>query len=136
MTPVQSPDRPASQWFGRVRGSLAKLTPSDLTPRPPRPPLEGMALWARFKRLTELSWPRCFPIVQFPNAALIVAFVAGQAASRAHGVGHADAAAVSYLALAIWAYEELVHGVNWFRHLLGLTYLISTAVHLAIALQR
>jgi hypothetical protein len=74
--------------------------------------------------------------VQFPNAALIVAFVAGQAASRAQGVGHADAAAVSYLALAIWAYEELVHGVNWFRHLLGFTYLISTAVHLAIALQR
>jgi hypothetical protein len=43
---------------------------------------------------------------------------------------------VSYLALAIWAYEELVHGVNWFRHLLGFAYVISTAVHLAVALQR
>jgi hypothetical protein len=136
MTPLQSPHRPASQWRSRVRGGLAKLKRSDVTPRPPRPALKGIAPWARFKRLTELGWPRSFPIVQFPNAALIVAFVAGQAASRAHGVGHADAAAVSYLALAIWAYEELVHGVNWFRHLLGFAYLISTAVHLAIALQR
>ena len=136
MTPLQSPDQPTSHWFGRVRGSLAKLKRSEAAPRSPRPALEGMALWARFKRLTELGWPRSFPIVQFPNAALIVAFVAGQAASHAHGVSHADAAAVSYLALAIWAYEELVHGVNWFRHLLGFAYLISTAVHLALALQR
>jgi hypothetical protein len=26
---------------------------------------------------------------------------------------------VAYLATAIWACEELVQGVNWFRHLLG-----------------
>jgi hypothetical protein len=32
-------------------------------------------------------------------------------------------------------YEELVHGVNWFRHMLGLGYAISTIVHLAVALQ-
>jgi hypothetical protein len=136
MTLVPSPDRPASQSFGRVRGSLAKLKRSDPAPHSPRPPLEGIALWARFKRLTELGWPRSFPIVQFPNAALIVAFLAGQAASLAHGASHSDAAAVSYLALAIWAYEELVHGVNWFRHLLGFAYLISTGAHLALALHR
>jgi hypothetical protein len=34
----------------------------------------------------------------------------------------------------IWAYEELLQGVNWFRHLLGLGYVIATAVHLALAL--
>jgi hypothetical protein len=45
-----------------------------------------------------------------------------------------DASAVSYLATTIWAYEELVHGVNWFRNLLGLVYVISTAVHPAHAL--
>ena len=43
-----------------------------------------------------------------------------------HGAGHADARAVSYAAMTIWAYEELVHGVNWFRHLLGLVYITST----------
>lgn len=72
--------------------------------------------------------------MQFPNAPLIIAFVAGQVASRAHGSGHADASAISYLAMFIWAYEELVDGVNWFRHLLGFAYVISTAVHLALAL--
>ena len=49
--------------------------------------------------------------------------------------GHADAAAISYLAMTIWACEELVHGVSWFRHLLGLAYVFSTAVHLALGLQ-
>ena len=43
-------------------------------------------------------------------------------------------AAISYLTLTVWAYEELVDGVNWFRHLLGNSYVISTAVHLAVAL--
>jgi hypothetical protein len=94
------------------------------------------AVWSGFKRLTQLGWPRTFPIVQFPNAPLIVAFLAGQVAARVHGQAHADAAAISYLVLTIWAYEELVHGVNWFRHLLGLAYVISTAVHLALALHR
>ena len=51
-----------------------------------------------------------------------------------HGAGHADAQTISYLAMTIWAYEELAHGVNWFRHLLGLAYIISTSVHLAGAL--
>jgi hypothetical protein len=97
---------------------------------------DAQAAWSGFKRLTQLSWPRRFPIVQFPNAPLILAFLAGQVAERVHGQGHADASAISYLTLTIWAYEELVHGVNWFRHLLGLAYVISTAVHLAIALHR
>ncbi len=51
-----------------------------------------------------------------------------------HGPGHFAAQAVSYVAITIWAYEELVHGVNWFRHLLGLVYVVSTGVHLARAL--
>ena len=106
----------------------------DTAPREPRPALEGMAVRAKFKRLTALGWPRSFPIVQFPNAPLIVAFLAGEAAGVVHGAAHADARAVSYLAMVIWAYEELVDGVNWFRHLLGLAYVISTATHLALAL--
>jgi hypothetical protein len=51
---------------------------------------------------------------------LVIAFLAGEAAIHAHGSAHADASAVAYLAMAIWAYEEITHGVNWFRHLLGL----------------
>ncbi len=113
---------------------MPKLKHRNTASRGPTPALEGIAVWARFKRLTQLSWPKGFPIVQFPNAPLIVAFLAGEVAGIAHGAGHADAQAVSYLAMVIWAYEELVDGVNWFRHLLGLTYVISTAAHLARAL--
>lgn len=89
---------------------------------------------AGIRRVTEFGWPHDFPIVQFPNVALFAAFVSGQAAAVTHGVGHADAAAVSYAATTIWAYEELVDGVNWFRHLLGLVYITSTVAHLALAL--
>ena len=87
-----------------------------------------------FKRLTRLSFPRSYPIVQFPNAPLILAFASGLLASNIHGREHAYAQAVSYLAMAIWAYLELFQGVNAFRRLLGLAYTISTAVHLANAL--
>lgn len=72
--------------------------------------------------------------MQFPNAPLIIGFLAGAAAARTHHPAHAYLEAIAFLATAIWAYEELAHGVNWFRHLLGLGYAISTAVHLALAL--
>jgi hypothetical protein len=87
-----------------------------------------------YRRVRGFGWPRCFPIVQFPNNPLIVAFLAGEVAMMLHGAGHFDAQTLSYLAMTIWAYEELAHGVNWFRHLLGLFYIISTGVHLAHAL--
>jgi hypothetical protein len=75
-------------------------------------------------------------LVQFPDAPLILAFLAGQAAHFLHGAAHPYASAVAYLAMIVWAYEELPHGVNLFRNLLGLGYAISTVVHLALALHR
>lgn len=89
-----------------------------------------------FRQLTQLSWPKRYPLVQFPNAPLIIAFLGGQASHLLHGAPHSYASAVSYLAMMVWSYEELAHGVNLFRHLLGLGYAISTLVHLALALQR
>jgi hypothetical protein len=93
-----------------------------------------VAAWRAFNRLRRLSFPKSYPIVQFPNAPLIVAFLSGLVAHRTHGDQHAYAQAVSYLSMAIWAYLELFQGVNTFRRLLGLAYTISTAVHLANAL--
>ena len=89
------------------------------------------SLWLAVKRVTELGFPRCFPIVQFPNLPLIAAFLAGGASAFLDGSEHSYATSVSYLATAIWAYEELVHGVNWFRRLLGLTFVILSIMRVA-----
>jgi hypothetical protein len=90
--------------------------------------------WQAYQRLTGLSFPRRFPIVQFPNLPLIVAFLAGEAGKFLDGSAHSYAASVSYLAMTIWAYEELVRGVNWFRRLLGLAYVILLIVRVTHAL--
>jgi hypothetical protein len=87
-----------------------------------------------YKRLAELSLPRRFPIVQFPNLPLIIAFLAGAAGRLLDGSAHSYATSVSYLAVTIWAYEELANGVNWFRRLLGLAFVILQIVRVAHAL--
>jgi hypothetical protein len=87
--------------------------------------------WLAYKRWTGLSFPRRFSIVQFPNLPLIVAALAGEAGKLLDGSAHSYAASVSYLAMTIWAYEELVHGVNWLGRLLGLAYVILLVVRLA-----
>jgi hypothetical protein len=91
-------------------------------------------VWPAFKRLTELGFPRCFPIVQFPNLPLIIAFLAGEAGRFVHGTEYTYTASVAYLAMTIWAYGEAVHGVNWFRHALGLGYLVIIMMRVASAL--
>jgi hypothetical protein len=98
-------------------------------------PASGLArVWPALKRVSELGFPRRFPIVQFPNLPLIIAFLAGEGGRLVHGPDHAYTASVSYLAMTIWAYEELTHGVNWFRHLLGVAYAIIMVVRVAHAL--
>jgi hypothetical protein len=61
-----------------------------------------LTAWRAFKRLTQLSLPRSYPIVQFPNAPLILAFASGLVASNTHGREHSYAQSISYLAMAIW----------------------------------
>jgi hypothetical protein len=91
--------------------------------------------WSTYKRLTALEFPRRFPIVQFPNLPLIVAFLAGAGAVLLHGEAHFYARLVEYLGAAVWAYGEMVDGVNWFRHLLGFSVAVILIVRVAHALQ-
>ncbi|HZC52721.1 MAG TPA: hypothetical protein VE441_09520 [Mycobacterium sp.] len=86
-----------------------------------------------FRRLTRLGWPRRFPIVQFPNVPLFTAIIAGRATAIVHGPAAAYLLSLSYLAMTVWAYEELVHGVNWFRRLLGLVFAIIMITRVAHA---
>lgn len=69
-----------------------------------------------------------------PNAQLAVALVASVAGRFTEGVAHGYISAVFYVALGIWAFGEATGGVNWFRRLLGVGFLIYVVVRLAAAL--
>ncbi len=59
------------------------------------------------------------PIFQFPNRPLIAAASAAAVARATSGETARAAAVASELALAVWSYEEIFDGANWFRRLLG-----------------
>ena len=92
------------------------------------------AIRSDFKRLTEIGFPRSFPVVQFPNGPLIVGLAAGAIGGAVHGRAHDYAVSISYLAIGVWAYEELTQGVNWFRRLLGAAFAVLIVVRIANAL--
>lgn len=72
-------------------------------------------LWRR----GQLGWPRRFPVVQFPNAPLLLAFGGLALAALARDTPHDVGRAVFLAGLAVWALGETLLGVNWFRRLLG-----------------
>jgi hypothetical protein len=88
--------------------------------------MTGAELWRR----GQLGWPRRFPIAQFPNPPLLVALAGWGLAVVAGGAAHDIGRAVFTVGLGVWALEELVSGVNWFRRLLGLGALVLIVVGL------
>ncbi len=75
------------------------------------------------------SMPR--PIFQFPNPPLIAAASAAVLARATSGQTSRAAAVASEVALAVWSYEEIVDGANWFRRLLGASGAAAAAAGLA-----
>lgn len=96
---------------------------------------DGRALMQRFtdayRRLRGLSWPRDYPIAQFPNPPLIIGLLALGVRYLASGVWADALAATGYVFIAIWAYLELTAGVNLFRRALGLAGLAYIVVIIA-----
>lgn len=84
-------------------------------------------LWRRGQK----GWPRRFPIVQFPNPPLLLAFAGWGLAEVAGGTAHDVGRAVFTVGLGVWAWEEAVDGVNWFRRLLGVGVLVWIVTSLA-----
>jgi hypothetical protein len=78
--------------------------------------------------------PRRFPIAQFPNPPLLVALAGLVLAAATGGAAHDAGRAVFTVGLAVWAFQELVGGVNWFRRLLGAGALAWIVVGLAAQL--
>jgi hypothetical protein len=88
-------------------------------------------LWRR----GQTGWPRGFPLAQFPNPPLLIAFAGRALADETSGTAHEVGRAVFTLGLAAWAWEEAASGVNWFRRLLGTGALIWLLADLAGALK-
>jgi hypothetical protein len=84
-------------------------------------------LWRR----GQVGWPRGFPIVQFPNPPLLLALAGWGLGAVTDGTAHDAGRAVFTLGLAVWALEEAVRGVNWFRRLLGVGVLVWIVARLA-----
>jgi hypothetical protein len=72
-------------------------------------------LWRR----GQAGWPRSFPIAQFPNPPLLLAFAGWIVAATTDGTAHDAARWVLTVGLGGWAGLEATRGVNWFRRLLG-----------------
>ena len=86
--------------------------------------------WRRGQR----GWPASFPVVQFPNAPLLVALGGGLVAALTDGAAHSYARAAWYAGLAAWAWEELTGGVNWLRRAFGAVGLVYVVVKVGAAL--
>ena len=89
----------------------------------------------RIEKVTRFSWPRRFPVAQFPNPPLIVATIGWIVGRLTDGRVQDFASAVFYVGLGVWAWEELVRGVNWFRRLLGAAGLVYVVARIAEALK-
>ena len=84
-----------------------------------------------WKRLRGWSWPRDYPIAQFPNPPLIIGLVALGLRYLASGAWADALGAIGYVFIGAWAYLELTAGVNLFRRVLGLAGLAYVIVAIA-----
>lgn len=85
----------------------------------------------RYRKLTQLGWPRDYPVAQFPNTPLWVSLIASVVGRFVSGEAQDYVTAVGTIGIAVWAWQEAFDGVNAFRHALGVVMLIYTAVTLA-----
>jgi hypothetical protein len=84
-------------------------------------------LWRR----GQVGWPRSFPVAQFPNAPLLLALTGAAVAAVADHTAHDVGRSVFTIGLGVWAWEEAVDGVNWFRRFLGAVALVWLVARLA-----
>ena len=84
-------------------------------------------LWRR----GQTGWPRSSPVIQFPNPPLLLAFAGLALAAVTDQTAHDIGRAVFTIGLGVWAWQEAVDGVNWFRRLLGAGALIWIVARLA-----
>jgi hypothetical protein len=86
--------------------------------------------WQRAQR----GWPERFPLAQFPNAPLLIAFAGALVAMVTTGTVHDYGRATFYTGLAAWAWLEVTAGSNWFRRVLGVAGFVYVIAKVGAAL--
>jgi hypothetical protein len=84
----------------------------------------------------ERGWPAGSPLLQPPNAPLLVAQGSWLVAAVTQGPVRACARVVFLAGLAVWAWQELASGVNWVRRLYGVAGLGYVGSRIGAALGR
>lgn len=97
-------------------------------------PVSGDVLSLKHRwRRAQRGWPARYPIVQFPNAPLLVGLAGWGVAELADGSMQAYARAVFHVGISVWAWGELTGGANRFRRVLGAAGLVYVVVELGAA---
>jgi hypothetical protein len=76
------------------------------------------------------GWPAAYPLVQLPNAPLLVAQAAAVGARVGEGRVRDAARAVAAVSFAVWAWQELTQGVNLVRRGIGAAALAALVARL------
>ena len=97
------------------------------------PRVTAATLQAHIRR-AQHGYPPSYPVVQAPNAPLLVALAGSVVSKVASGKASDYGSAVFYLGLAVWAYLELTDGTNAFRRVVGAAAIVYLVVRLAGAL--
>ncbi len=84
-------------------------------------------VWERGQR----GWPRAFPVVQFPNSPLLIAFAGWGVARVADGTAHDAGRAVFAVGVGVWGWQEATAGANWLRRVFGVAGLVWIVAKLA-----
>lgn len=74
------------------------------------------------------GWPAAYPVMQFPNAPLLVALAASVLGRVCGDAARPYFDATFALLAAVWAYLELTAGSNAFRRVLGAGFLVYLVV--------
>ena len=74
-------------------------------------------------------------IAQSPNPPVIIALIALLISKLTTGIAQKISIIIFTVFIVIWAYEEIVHGVNWFRRTLGIIVLLAVAYGLFFQLR-
>ena len=90
-----------------------------------------MTTKAALRDVARHGWPRSFPVVQIPNAPLVIALIGSVVSSLTHGSVHAYARAVFFAFLAAWAWLEVTDGANWVRRAIGVAGLAYAVIRVA-----